>query len=35
MIGAIFGQLLPLFIDLMMDNPDEDWAMPMHHVIAD
>lgn len=21
---------LPLFIDLMMDNPDEDWAMPMY-----
>jgi hypothetical protein len=33
--AAILGHLLPLFIDLMMDNPDEDWAMPLYPVIED
>jgi hypothetical protein len=33
--AAILGHLLPLFIDLMMDNPDEDWAMPMYPVIEE
>lgn len=32
---AILGHLLPLFIDLMMDNPDEEWAMPMYPVIEE
>jgi hypothetical protein len=29
------SHLLPLFIDLMMDNPEEDWAMPLYPVIGD
>jgi hypothetical protein len=33
--AAILGHLLPPFIDLMMDNPDEDWAMPLYPVIED
>lgn len=33
--AAILSHLLPLFLDLMMDNPDEDWAMPMYPVIED
>lgn len=33
--AAILGQLLPLFIDLMMDHPAEDWAMPMYPVIEE
>jgi hypothetical protein len=33
--AAILGHLLPLFIDLMMDNPDQDWAMPLYPVIED
>ncbi|WP_027443695.1 HEPN domain-containing protein [Erythrobacter cryptus] len=33
--AAILGHLLPLFIDLMMDNPGEDWAMPLYPVIED
>lgn len=33
--AAILGYLLPLFIDLMMDNPDEGWAMPMYPVIEE
>jgi hypothetical protein len=33
--AAILGHLLPLFIDLMMDNSDEDWAMPMYPVIEE
>ena len=33
--AAILGHLLPLFIDLMMDNPDEDWAMPLYPVIEE
>lgn len=33
--AAILACLLPLFIDLMMDHPDEDWVMPMYPVIED
>jgi hypothetical protein len=33
--AALLGHLLPLFIDLMMDNPDEDWAMPLYPVIEE
>lgn len=33
--AAILGHLLPLFIDLMMDNPDDDWAMPLYPVIEE
>lgn len=30
---AILGCLLPLFIDLMMDNPDHEWPMPHYPVV--
>ena len=33
--AALLGCLLPLFIDLMMDNPHEDWAMPLYPVIEE
>ena len=26
-------RLLPVFIDLMMDHPDAEWAMPMYPVV--
>ena len=31
--AALLGCLLPVFIDLMMDNPDEEWAMPNYPVV--
>ena len=33
--AALLGCLLPVFIDLMMDHPDEEWAMPMYPVVED
>lgn len=30
---ALLGCLLPLFIDLMMDNPAHDWPMPNYPVV--
>jgi len=33
--AAILGHLLPLFIDVMMDNAEEDWAMPLYPVIEE
>jgi hypothetical protein len=31
--AAVLSCLLPIFIDLMMDNPDENWPMPHYPVI--
>ena len=31
--AAILGCLLPVFVDLMMDNPQEPWAMPHYPVV--
>lgn len=31
--AALLGCLLPVFIDVMMDNPDREWAMPDYPVI--
>ena len=31
--AALLGCLLPVFIDLMMDHPDEEWAMPTYPVV--
>lgn len=31
--AAILGFLLPVFVDLMMDNPDGDWGRPFYPVI--
>lgn len=33
--AALLGCLLPVFIDLMMDHPDADWAMPNYPVIEE
>lgn len=31
--AAILGFLLPVFVDLMMDNPHEDWGVPFYPVV--
>lgn len=31
--AALLGCLLPVFIDLMMDNPDAEWSMPDYPVV--
>ena len=31
--AAILGCVLPVFIDLMMDHPEEDWPMPHYPVV--
>jgi hypothetical protein len=31
--AALLGCLLPIFIDLMMDNPEHDWMMPHYPVV--
>lgn len=31
--AAVLGCLLPIFIDLMMDNPGHDWPMPHYPVV--
>ena len=32
--AAILGFLLPVFVDLMMDNPHTDWGRPFYPVVA-
>jgi hypothetical protein len=31
--ARILGFLVPVFIDLMMDHPDEDWGAPHYPVV--
>ena len=31
--AALLGCLLPVFVDLMMDHPDQDWPMPHYPVV--
>jgi hypothetical protein len=31
--AAVLGTLLPLFIDIMMNNPDRDWGKPFYPVV--
>ena len=31
--AAILGFLMPVIIDIMMDNPDEDWGQPFYPVV--
>ncbi|NOX41680.1 MAG: hypothetical protein GXP05_14595 [Alphaproteobacteria bacterium] len=31
--AAILGFLMPVFIDIMMDNPGEDWGQPFYPVV--
>lgn len=33
--AAILGFLMPVFVDLMMDHPQEDWGRPFYPVIED
>ena len=32
--AAILGFLLPVFVNLMMDNPQADWGRPFYPVVA-
>lgn len=32
--AEILGFLMPLFIDIMMDNPNENWGKPFYPVVA-
>jgi hypothetical protein len=31
--AAVLGTLLPIFIDIMMDNPYRDWGRPFYPVV--
>ena len=31
--AAILAFLMPVFVDVMMDNPDEDWGRPFYPVV--
>jgi hypothetical protein len=31
--AAVLGVLLPVFINIMMDNPDHDWGKPYYPVV--
>jgi hypothetical protein len=31
--AAVIGWLLPVFIDIMMDNPDCEWGRPFYPVV--
>jgi len=31
--AGILGFLMPVFVDIMMDNPDEDWGQPFYPVV--
>ena len=31
--AAVLGWLLPVFIDIMLDNPDQDWGKPYYPVV--
>jgi hypothetical protein len=31
--AAVLGTLLPLFVDIMMDNPSRDWGRPFYPVV--
>ena len=31
--AAVLANLVPVFIDIMMDNPDHDWGKPFYPVI--
>lgn len=32
--AAILGFLLPVFVDIMMDNPDRNWGQPFYPVVS-
>ena len=31
--AAIMGFLMPVFVDIMMDNPQADWGRPFYPVV--
>jgi len=31
--AAILAFLMPVFVDVMMDHPDEDWGRPFYPVV--
>ena len=31
--AAVLGWLLPVFIDIMLENPDQDWGKPFYPVV--
>ena len=31
--ASLLGCLLPIFVDLMMDNPDQNWGKPFYPVV--
>ena len=32
--AVILGFLMPVFVDIMMDHPDEDWGKPFYPVVT-
>ena len=32
--AAVLGSLLPVMVDIMMDNPDRDWGRPFYPVVS-
>jgi hypothetical protein len=32
--AAILGFLMPVMVDLMLDNPEEDWGQPLYPVVG-
>ena len=33
--AAVLGWLLPVFIDIMLENPDQDWGKPFYPVVKE
>ena len=33
--AAVLGWLLPVFIDIMLENPDQDWGSPFYPVVRE
>ena len=33
--AAVLGWLLPVFIDIMLENPDRDWGKPFYPVVKE
>jgi hypothetical protein len=31
--AAVLGTMMPVFIDIMMDNPMHDWGKPFYPVV--
>lgn len=33
--SGLLGSLVPIFVDIMLDNPEEEWGDPYFPVVAD